>query len=135
MGHKNLMSDHLLVGFILEGEGTAAITLANLGVDLERIRKAILVVARQSEPISAKDRLPLHGGVEELIESARDDAMARGHRLTGTGHLLYWMCNRPTDMAYVILDFLGVKPHDLQYATAKQMELTHALESEHPTVG
>src|SRR3982751_1948865 len=39
--HNYIGTEHLLLGLVREGEGVAAKVLANLGVDLERVRSAV----------------------------------------------------------------------------------------------
>jgi RimJ/RimL family protein N-acetyltransferase len=49
LGHNYIGTEHLLLGLIGEGEGVAAETLRDLGVDLKRARDAVLRQLRQLE--------------------------------------------------------------------------------------
>ncbi|MFT4545629.1 MAG: ATP-dependent Clp protease ATP-binding subunit ClpC, partial [Bacteroidia bacterium] len=41
LGHEYIGTEHLLLGIIREGEGTAVKILSNLGVDMQELRKDI----------------------------------------------------------------------------------------------
>jgi ATP-dependent Clp protease ATP-binding subunit ClpC len=42
LGHNYIGTEHILLGLIREGEGVAAIVLANLGADLGRVRQQVI---------------------------------------------------------------------------------------------
>lgn len=58
MGHNYVGTEHILLGLIREGEGVAAQVLKNLGADLEKVRKQVIMLlggganpfAEQSNP-------------------------------------------------------------------------------------
>jgi ATP-dependent Clp protease ATP-binding subunit ClpC len=58
LGHHHIGTEHLLLGLIREGDGTAAQVLVSLGVDLNRTRQQVIVL--------------LHGRVPEAAGSADD---------------------------------------------------------------
>jgi len=67
LGHDYIGTEHLLLGLIREGEGTAAVVLVDLGVDLNRIRAQIadLVGSREVAPrVSLEARL---ASIEERL--------------------------------------------------------------------
>src|SRR5437899_2136548 len=45
LNHRSIGTEHLLLGLIREGEGIAARVLESMGVNLERVRRAITQVA------------------------------------------------------------------------------------------
>jgi len=42
LGHAHVGTEHILLGLICEGEGTAAQVLINLGADLNRVRQEVI---------------------------------------------------------------------------------------------
>lgn len=52
LGHNYIGTEHLLLGLIREGEGVAARTLENLGVDLNKIRSNVVKMLGESKPQS-----------------------------------------------------------------------------------
>lgn len=44
MGHNYVGTEHILLGLIREGEGVAAQVLKNLGADLEKVRKQVIML-------------------------------------------------------------------------------------------
>ncbi|NLN06228.1 MAG: ATP-dependent Clp protease ATP-binding subunit [Firmicutes bacterium] len=49
LGHNYVGTEHLLLGLIREGEGIAAQVLTNMGIDLDRARKSVLVLLGGAE--------------------------------------------------------------------------------------
>src|SRR5574344_1673757 len=50
LGHNYIGTEHLLLGLIREGEGVAARTLENLGVDLNKIRSNVVKMLGETKP-------------------------------------------------------------------------------------
>ncbi len=55
MSHDYIGSEHLLLGLVREGEGIAAGVLESLGVNLEKVRQAVLLALWQPIPESKTD--------------------------------------------------------------------------------
>src|SRR3954464_12690443 len=47
--HNYIGTEHLLLGMIREGEGVAAEVLANLGIELNKVRRAVEVIVGRGQ--------------------------------------------------------------------------------------
>ena len=85
--HNYIGTEHLLLGLVAEGQGIAGRVLRNLGVDLPRMREALMfVVARGEGPVP--DDPALLPRAQRMIDLAVEEAGALGHAYVGTEHLL-----------------------------------------------
>src|SRR5580765_6780738 len=84
--HNYIGTEHLLLGLVREGDGVAARVLANLGVELNRVRSAVeFIIGRGDRMITGE--IGLTPRAKKVIELAVDEARL-GHHYIGTEHLL-----------------------------------------------
>jgi len=107
LNHHYVGTEHLLLGLLHEGEDIGAAVLGDLGVDLARVREA--VVAR----IGAGNA-PLPGEIDYTPRTRRalglmvTEADRLGHQTIGTAHLLLGLLIEGKGMACQVLVDLGV---------------------------
>src|SRR5579864_7162290 len=84
--HNYIGTEHLLLGLVREGEGVAARVLADLGVDLAKVRSAIeFIIGRGNRaPVG---EIGLTPRARTVIELAVTEARDLGHHYIGTEHL------------------------------------------------
>ncbi|MDP6909181.1 MAG: Clp protease N-terminal domain-containing protein, partial [Flavobacteriales bacterium] len=90
LGHEYIGTEHLLLGIIREGEGTAIKILGNLGVDLQGLRRDI-EGATQNGKMSKKSNLgniPLIKQAEKALKITYLEAKVFKSPSIGTEHLL-----------------------------------------------
>ncbi len=105
--HNYIGTEHILIGLVREGEGTAAQVLAGMGVDLDRVRGAVEFI------IGRGDRLMLgEAGLtpraKKVLEYAVDEARRLGHHYVGTEHLLLGLVREREGIAAGVLERLGI---------------------------
>lgn len=111
--HGYLGTEHLLVGLAAERQGVARRLLAGVGVDLARVREAVLlIIDRGAGPAADTPLLPTPR-LHRAIEVARAEAARLGHDYLGTEHLLLGLLHRDeadggTPASIAILEQLGV---------------------------
>ncbi len=119
LNHNYIGTEHLLLGLVREGEGIAAKALANMGIDLERVRGAVELIIGRGDQDSVGD-----GGLtpraKKAIGSAVDEARALSHRYVGTEHLLLGLVREGEGIASGVLESLGV---NLQQARAEVLNI------------
>src|SRR5437016_2505495 len=88
LNNEYIGTEHLLLGIIREGSGSAAIILKNLDIDLPKIRMEIekIVVCGPEAVTIAK--LPRTPRAKKVIEYATEEARNLKHNYVGTEHLL-----------------------------------------------
>jgi len=105
--HNYIGTEHLLLGLIRDGEGVAAVVLANLGVDLPRVRSVVVhIIGRGDRP--ATGEVGLTPRSKKVIELAVDEARQLGHHSIGAEHLLLGLVREGDGIAAGVLESLGV---------------------------
>jgi len=105
--HGYIGTQHLLLGLVREGEGVAAKVLANLGVELNRVRSAVeFIIGRGDRPVTGE--IGLSPRAKKVIELAVDEARRLNHHYIGTEHLLLGLVREGEGIAAGVLESLGV---------------------------
>src|SRR3972149_5054367 len=85
--HNYIGTEHLLLGLVREGDGVAAKVLANLGVELNKVRSAVeFIIGRGDRTVTGE--IGLTPRAKKGIELAVDAARRLSHHYIGTEHLL-----------------------------------------------
>src|SRR5438105_6349808 len=107
--HNYIGTEHLLLGLVREGEGVAAKVLANLGVELNKVRSAVeFIIGRGDRMVMGE--IGLTPRAKKVIELAVDEARRLGHHYIGTEHLLLGLVREGEGIAAGVLESLGVSP-------------------------
>ncbi|HEY5640187.1 MAG TPA: ATP-dependent Clp protease ATP-binding subunit, partial [Dehalococcoidia bacterium] len=105
--HNYIGTEHLLLGLVREGEGVAAKVLANLGVELNKVRSAVeFIIGRGDRAVMGE--IGLTPRAKKVIELAVDEARRLGHHYIGTEHLLLGLVREGEGIAAGVLESLGV---------------------------
>ncbi len=105
--HNYIGTEHILLGLVREGEGVAARVLANLGVELSKVRAAVeFIIGRGERPITGE--IGLTPRAKRVIELAVDEARRLNHNYIGTEHLLLGLLREGEGVAAGVLESLGV---------------------------
>jgi len=105
--HHYIGTEHLLLGLLRVPESTAARVLANMSVDLSKVRMAVeFIIGRGARPIVGD--VGLTPGGKRVIELAIDEARSLGHNYIGTEHLLLGLVREGQGIAAGVLESLGV---------------------------
>jgi len=108
--HNYIGTEHLLLGLVREDKGIAAGVLANLGVELLRVRSAVeFIMGRGDRAVMGEIGLTPRAKV--VIEMTVDEARRLGHHYIGTEHLLLGMVREGEGIAAGVLESLGVTLH------------------------
>src|SRR5206468_7281449 len=105
--HNYIGTEHLLLGLVREGEGVAAKVLANLGVELNKVRSAVeFIIGRGDRTVMGE--IGLTPRAKKVIELAVDEARRLNHHYIGTEHLLLGLVREGEGIAAGVLESLGV---------------------------
>lgn len=105
--HNYIGTEHLLLGLLREGDGIAAKVLANLGVELNKVRSAVEFIIGRGERMVVGD-INLTPRAKRVIELAVEEARRLGHNYIGTEHLLLGLVREGEGIAAGVLESLGV---------------------------
>ncbi|HEX9016936.1 MAG TPA: ATP-dependent Clp protease ATP-binding subunit [Chloroflexota bacterium] len=105
--HNYIGTEHLLLGLVREGDGVAAKVLANLGVELPKVRSAVeFIIGRGDRSVTGD--IGLTPRAKKVIELAVDEARRLNHHYIGTEHLLLGLVREGEGIAAGVLESLGV---------------------------
>lgn len=105
--HSYIGTEHILLGLVREGEGVAAKVLANMGVDLNKVRQAVEFIIGRGDRMTTGE-IGLTPRAKKVIELAVDEARRLNHHYIGTEHLLLGLVREGEGIAAGVLESLGV---------------------------
>ena len=105
--HSYISTEHILLGIVSEGTGVATKVLANLGVELPKVKTAVEFVIGRGESKSHGE-VGLTPRAKKVIELAVDEARHLNHNYIGTEHLLLGLLREGEGGAAGVLESLGV---------------------------
>ena len=106
LNHDYLGTEHILLGLVALGEGVAATVLINLGVDLEKVRKAVEKIVGVGESVLVLGEVPFTPRAKKVLELAVEEARKMQHRYVGTEHLLLGLIREGEGIAARVLENL-----------------------------
>src|SRR5437867_1489484 len=105
--HNYIGTEHILLGLVREGDGVAARVLANLGIELPKVRSAVeFIIGRGDRMVMGE--IGLTPRAKKVIELAVDEAKRLNHHYIGTEHLLLGLVREGEGIAAGVLESLGV---------------------------
>jgi ATP-dependent Clp protease ATP-binding subunit ClpC len=105
--HNYIGTEHLLLGLVREGDGVAAKVLANLGVELNKVRSSVEFIIGRGDRTVTGD-IGLTPRAKKVIELAVDEARRLNHHYIGTEHLLLGLVREGEGIAAGVLESMGV---------------------------
>ncbi|HEY1045878.1 MAG TPA: ATP-dependent Clp protease ATP-binding subunit [Bacteroidia bacterium] len=109
LGHDYIGTEHLLLGIIREGEGTALTTLKNLEIDVIRLKKAIEDTIRSTATgVSNLGNIPLTKQAEKALKITYLEAKIFKTETIGTEHLLLSILRDEDNIASQVLAQYGI---------------------------
>ncbi|MFH1619979.1 MAG: ATP-dependent Clp protease ATP-binding subunit [bacterium] len=109
LNHDYVGTEHILLGLIALGEGVAAQVLANLGIDLRRVRVEIEKIVGTGDNMMLLGEIPFTPRAKKVLEYAVEEAQHMGHSYIGTEHILLGLIREEEGVAARVLENLGLK--------------------------
>lgn len=116
MNHPAIGTEHILLGLLMEGEGIGARALLNLGLDLEKVREAIVQTIGKNEAGFEQPAgdLPITPRAKKVFNLSFDEARMQGVNYVGTEHLLLALIREEEGIAGQVLIAMGVKLEEVR---------------------
>jgi hypothetical protein len=111
--HSYIGTEHLLLGIMREKEGIGAHALANLGVDIDTVRRTIEFMLGRNERIIIRQIIPT-SRVKKVVEISFEEARRMGDNYVGTEHLLLGLIIEGEGIAAHVLIDLGATPEKVR---------------------
>jgi Clp amino terminal domain, pathogenicity island component/UvrB/uvrC motif len=113
LDHNYIGTEHLLLGLLNEGRGSAARALQAMDITLQAVRDQVIeIIGRgQAQP---SGHIPFTPRAKKSLELSLREALQLGDGYIGTGHLLLGLTHQGDNMAVKILGSLGADLKDLR---------------------
>jgi hypothetical protein len=120
LDHNYIGTEHLLLGLVHEGQGSAARVLAAMDITLDAVRKQVVeIIGRgQAQP---SGHIPFTPRAKKSLELSLREALQLGDGYIGTGHLLLGLIHQGNGVAIQILGNLGADLTDLRTQVTEEM--------------
>jgi ATP-dependent Clp protease ATP-binding subunit ClpC len=109
LNHDYLGTEHLLLGLMAQGEGTAVQVLSRLGVDLRRMRGEIVKIVGTGDNVMFLDDIPFTIYAKNVLKLAEEEAQNRDCDFVGTEHLLLGLIREQEGVAARVLENSGLR--------------------------
>lgn len=106
--HNFVGTEHLLLGLIRLGQGTAVNVLTRMGLDLEAVRTQVEGQVGTGPDQKAAGNIPYTPRVRKVLDLAATEAKALSHTYVGTEHILLGILREGDGVAARVLRNLGV---------------------------
>ena len=106
--HTYIGTEHILLGLLKEGTGTAALVLNDNGVELDKIKELIEELIAPAGGVEVAERDGYSPRAEAVLESASKEAERFHADEIGTEHLLIAIIKEPDCVASRLLNTLSV---------------------------
>ena len=111
--HSYIGTEHLLLGLLMEPEGTAGILLGEFGVEQDRLLSLIDRLIAPSGNTSVASAPGFTPRARRMLENAQNEAARLKSSQVGTEHILLAMLKESDCVATRLLYTMGVNIHKL----------------------
>jgi ATP-dependent Clp protease ATP-binding subunit ClpC len=122
LGHEYIGTEHILLGLVQEGSGVAAQVLKEVGIDSDKIRRAVEMIVLSNADAVTNRELPLTPSAAKAVEACTEEAERFGDSVE-TEHLLLGLLCHPDSIGYQILINLLVDIEDIIKQVQSRSEL------------
>src|SRR5438034_1201348 len=106
LNDNSIVTEHILLGLIHEGEGVAAKALESLGISLEGVRQQVEEIIGQGQQ-APSGHIPFTPRAKKVLELSLREALQLGHNYIGTEHILLGLIREGEGVAAQVLVKLG----------------------------
>jgi len=106
--HDYIGTEHLLLGLIRLGEGSAAEILQNIGVELNELKKGIEEIVQPSGGTMQMGQLPLTARAKKTLEISGNEARALKSKDIDTEHILLALLKDEEGVASQVLSMYDI---------------------------
>ena len=131
LGHDSIGTEHLVLGLVREGAGSAIELLQALGVDLLEVRQKVEALHQLVEnPTLSRKNIPLTRQAEKALKTTFLEAKLYGSPVIRTAHLLLCILRNENDPVASVLRSFGI-----DYETVKTEYQSRFMEDRKPDRG
>ena len=119
--HNHIGTEHLLLGLLREGTGSAARALTSMHVTLDAARREVEATAGREELQQPSGHIPFTPRAKKTLEMSLRESLRLGQNYISTGHLLLGLLREGDDVAVQILGRLGADLTDLRARVTQEL--------------
>jgi Clp amino terminal domain, pathogenicity island component len=119
--HGYIGTEHLLLGMLREGTGSAARALTSMDVTLDAARQAVEASVGRGKHQQPSGHIPFTPRAKKALELALRESLQLGQNYIGTGHLLLGLVTQGDDVAIGILGQLHADVTDLRTRAIREL--------------
>jgi len=128
--HEYVGTEHMLLGVIREGQGTASAVITNFGVNSGELRSTVIgVVQRGSAFLTRGPDLPYTSRAKKVLEYAMKEAREFNHSYVGTEHLLLGLLREGKGVAAQTLNAAGITLEGAREETLRVLAVAGVMPS------
>ena len=120
--HNFVSTEHLLLGLIKLGQGTAFTVLQKMGLKLETVRLEVEKQIGTGPQQKIAGNIPFTPRVKKILTLAKKEAKALKHTLIGTGHILLGILSEGHGVAVRVLKSLDITVEDTRKQILKEID-------------
>jgi ATP-dependent Clp protease ATP-binding subunit ClpA len=135
LNHRQIGTEHLLLGVLREGEGLAGTVLRSLGLTLDATRHEVEAITGRGQE-QASGHIPFTPRAKKTLELSFEESLRLGHSHIGTEHLLLGLIGQD-NVATQVLRRLKVDLNDLREqvigelsGVVRELEFSHYVEKD-----
>lgn len=122
MHHNFVGTEHLLLGLIRLGQGTAVAVLKKLGLDLETVRMEAEKQVGTGPDEKMVGNIPYTPRVKKVLALAMKESKALNHNYVGTEHILLGILREADGVAARVLKNLDVNVEETRQVILKELD-------------
>src|SRR5437867_2602638 len=120
--HHFVGTEHVLLGLISLGQGTAVKALEKMGVSLERVRLEVEKVIGTGPAESPHGLIPYTPRVKKVLALAAKEAKSLKHTYVGTEHILLGLLREGDGVAARILKNLEIDTEETRRCILRELD-------------
>ena len=120
LDHNYIGTEHLLLGLLHEGRGSAARALEAMDVTLQAVRDQVIEIIGRGQA-QRSGHIPFTPRAKKSLELSLREALQLGDGYIGTGHLLLGLIHQGDNVAVKILGSLGADLKDLRVRVTEEL--------------
>src|SRR5882762_1063833 len=128
--HNFVGTEHLLLGLIRLGQGTAVTVLGKMGLDLETVRREVEKQVGTGPDQEIIGFIPYTPRVKKVLALAAREARALNHTYVGTEHILLGLLREGDGVAARVLKNLDVDIEQTRQEILKELDPNFAATEE-----
>jgi len=120
LNHNYIGTEHLLLGLLHEGKGSAARALTAMDITLGAARDQVVAIVGQGQG-QPSGHIPFTPRAKKSLELSLREALQLGDGYIGTGHLLLGLIRQGDSTAVKILGKFGADLNDLRARVTQEL--------------